>query len=122
MKIKLDENIPISLQPLLEGLGHNVDNVIVENLIGLTDQAVWDAAQHTQRFLITQDLDFSDIRRYLPGTHAGLLVMRLGKGGRNALFQRLQQVFKEEDVESWSGCLIIITDRKIRIRKPANTQ
>jgi predicted nuclease of predicted toxin-antitoxin system len=122
MKVKLDENIPISLQPLLEKLGHNVDNVIVENLIGMTDQAVWDAAQQAQRFLITQDLDFSDIRRFLPGTHAGLLVMRPGKGGRKALYQRLQQVFKEEEVESWAGCFIVITDRKIRIRRPANTK
>jgi predicted nuclease of predicted toxin-antitoxin system len=121
MKIKLDENIPISLQPLLEGLGHNVDNVIVENLIGMSDQAVWDAAQQAQRFLITQDLDFSDIRRFLPGTHAGLLVMRLSQGGRKALYQRLQQVFKDEDVETWAGCLVVITDRKIRIRKPVNT-
>jgi len=42
-------------------------------LTGRADPDVWSAAQSARRFLITQDLDFSDIRRYKPGTHAGLL-------------------------------------------------
>ena len=34
------------------------------------------AAQSDGRFLITQDLDFSDAREYVPGTHHGLLRVR----------------------------------------------
>jgi hypothetical protein len=29
------------------------------------------------RVFITQDLDFSDARKYVPGTHHGLLLVRL---------------------------------------------
>ena len=77
MKIKLDENLPDRLVAVLTGLGHNVDTVRTEQLTGRADPDVWNAAQAAQRFLITQDLDFSDVRRYTPGTHAGLLLVRL---------------------------------------------
>lgn len=35
-----------------------------ERLIGHADQEIWQAAQKESRFLITQDLDFSDSRRF----------------------------------------------------------
>ena len=63
MKIKLDENLPDRLVAVLTGLGHNVDTVRTEHLTGRADPDVWSAAQAYARFLITQDLDFSDVRR-----------------------------------------------------------
>jgi len=51
--------------------------VLDENLGGRDDDTVWAAAQAEQRFLVTQDLDFSDARRFVPGTHAGVLIVRL---------------------------------------------
>ena len=36
----------------------------------------WLAPQSGSRFLITQDLDFSDIRKFAPGTHHGLLLVQ----------------------------------------------
>lgn len=119
MKIKLDENLPDRLVRILTALGHDVDTVRAEHLTGRTDPQVWTAAQVAQRFLITQDLDFSDMRRYAPGTHAGLLLVRLTRPGRNALFERISTVFQTEKVEDWTGCLVVVTERKARIRRPA---
>jgi predicted nuclease of predicted toxin-antitoxin system len=118
VKIKLDENLPARLVAVLTGLGHNVDSVRTEQLTGRADPNVWSAAQAAQRFLITQDLDFSDVRRYTPGTHAGLLLVRLTRPGRNALFERVSTVFQTEKVEDWTGCLVVGTEQKIRIRRP----
>ena len=118
MKIKLDENLPDRLVAVLTGRGHNVDTVRTEQLTGRADPDVWSAAQAAQRFLITQDLDFSDIRRYTPGTHAGLLLVRLTRPGRNALFERVSTVFQTEKIEDWTGCLVVATEQKIRIRRP----
>lgn len=118
MKIKLDENIPLRIQSLLSELRHDVDTVLQEKLAGCMDEQIWQAAQVSSRFLITQDLDFSDIRRFAPGTHAGILVMRLRDGGRDALVQRLWQIFQSEAVETWQGCFVMITEKKIRIRRP----
>ena len=66
MKIKLDENLPEALTAELARLGQDVDTVRQEGLAGCTDPAVWTAAQASGRFLITQDLDFSDTRVYRP--------------------------------------------------------
>jgi predicted nuclease of predicted toxin-antitoxin system len=79
---------------------------------------VWEAAQAGNRFLITQDLDFSDLRRYTPGTHAGLLLVRLAHPGRDALIAPIAALFETENVDQWRGCLIVATDHKVRIKRP----
>ena len=71
MRIKLDENLPERLVPFLGALGHDVDTVVAEHIAGQDDPVVWAAAQAERRFLITQDLDFSDVRRFEPGTIMG---------------------------------------------------
>jgi len=118
VNLKLDENIPARLQAILKDLSHDVDTVPQEGLAGRDDQTIWDAAQQAQRFLITQDLDFSDIRRYAPGRHRGLMIVRLRDPSRRALVQRIQAAFQTEDVEGWQGCFVVVTDRKIRVRRP----
>jgi predicted nuclease of predicted toxin-antitoxin system len=118
MRIKLDENLPESLLSSLAALGHDVDNVRLEGMTGQPDPAVWQAAQASSRFLITQDLDFSDIRKFAPGTHHGLLLVRLRLPGRLALAKRLHSVFVTEVVESWARCFVLVTDRKVRLHRP----
>lgn len=119
MNIKLDENLPESLVPELEALGHDVDTVPSEHLAGRDDDEVWHAAQAADRFLITQDLDFSDVRRFTPGTHAGLLLVRLGQPGRSALAARVALLFATERVDEWRGCLVVATEHKVRVKQPA---
>ena len=66
MRIKLDENLPVVLVTELAALGHDVDSVPGEELASRSDAEIWTAAQRARRFLITQDLDFSDIRQFAP--------------------------------------------------------
>jgi predicted nuclease of predicted toxin-antitoxin system len=117
MKLKLDENLPEQLVVALRQLGHDVHTVPEEFLSGHPDENIRQAAQHEGRFLITQDLDFSDVRRFQPGTHAGLLLVRLHAPGRRALTQRISAVFATEQVETWIGCFAILTDHKLRVRR-----
>jgi predicted nuclease of predicted toxin-antitoxin system len=71
MKIKLDENLPLRLAALLAALGHDVHTTQDENLAGHSDREIWESAQTETRFLITQDLDFSDLPKFTPGSHWG---------------------------------------------------
>lgn len=121
MKLKLDENLPEALAEFLAQLGHDTDTVPQESLAGRDDSTIWQAAQEAGRFLITQDLDFSDVRRYAPGTHHGLLLVRLRKPGRIKLRQRVSLLFQTENVESWAGCFVVATDHKIRVRALKHT-
>jgi len=117
MKIKLDENLPARLIEALAKLGHDVDSVPQEALSGQPDTRVWDASQEAQRFLITQDLDFSDLRRFAPGTHKGILLVRLSNPSRQRLIDRIQGIFSTEAVEDWKECFVVLTDRKVRIHR-----
>jgi len=121
VKIKLDENIPAGLIESLSGLGHDVDSVLSEGMEGEADDVVWQAATKEDRFFITQDLDFSDIRKYRPGTHSGVLVVRLRQPGRTALIRRIGEVFRNEDPSSLEGCFVVLTERKLRVRRPEAT-
>jgi predicted nuclease of predicted toxin-antitoxin system len=118
MRIKLDENLPESLLASLAALGHDVDNVRLEGMVGSADADVWQAAQIHSRLLITQDLDFSDIRKFAPGSHHGLLLIRMHLPGRLALANRLRSLFETEAVESWARCFVLVTDRKVRLHRP----
>ncbi|WP_437929069.1 DUF5615 family PIN-like protein [Sorangium sp. So ce291] len=118
MRIKLDENLPTSLVEALVQLGHDADSVQQEGLQGSPDSGVWAAAQADKRFLVTQDLDFSDLRQFAPGTHHGLLLVRLADPGRRVLKAYIECLFRTEDVERWAGCFVVATDTKIRVRRP----
>ncbi len=118
MKVKLDENIPADLRNTLGGFGHVVDTVAEEGLQGRCDSDVWAAAQQMGALLITQDLDFSDIRKFQPGSHYGILLVRLREPGRGAIIRRVRSILETEPLDQWQGCLVVATDRKIRIRRP----
>jgi predicted nuclease of predicted toxin-antitoxin system len=120
MKIKPHENLPVDVAPDLAKLGHDVHSPHDEGLLGREDTAIWQAAQNEQRFLITQDLDFSDVRRFAPGTHQGLLLIRLREPKRRALIERVLTLSREQPVNEWTGCFVVATDRKVRVRRPAS--
>jgi predicted nuclease of predicted toxin-antitoxin system len=117
VRVKLDENLPKRLVSVLIDLGHDVDTVVGEGLKGAKDEVLWPAVQKAGRFLITKDLEFSDARRYPPGTHRGILVFRLSDDRSRVVALRLELVFRAESVEAWGGCLVIVTDHKVRVRR-----
>jgi len=119
MRIKLDENLPRVLIRDLSAAGHDIESVQDEGLTGMPDREIWRAAQTENRFFITQDLDFSDVRRFAPGTHHGILLVRLRNPSRRELTERVRSLFQHEPVEQWSGCFIVATDRKVRVLRPA---
>jgi predicted nuclease of predicted toxin-antitoxin system len=117
MKIKLDENLP-QLATLLEDFGHEIHTLHEEKLSGHSDKEVWEAAQKESRFLITQDLDFSDSRKFAPGSHHGILLVRLRSPNRRALLERIKEIFEKESASDWNACCVVATERKIRVLRP----
>ncbi len=118
MRIKLDENLPLRLASVLHSFGHDVHTTRQEALSGHPDAEIWEAAQNESRFLITQDMDFSDVRKFAPGSHCGILLVRLRSPSREALIERVMAVFQTEDVAQWERCFVVATERKLRVLKP----
>lgn len=118
MRILLDENLPSDLVAALRDGGHDVETVSSLNLAGRPDGEVWFAAQKSGRVLMTQDIRFVDARMFIPGAHAGIILVRLAQNGARMLIARISKVFASEDVESWRGCFVVISDSKLRVRRP----
>ena len=117
MKIKLDENMPTRLADVLRDIGHDVLTVFDENISGCDDGLLWNECQKELRFLVTQDLDFSDIRKYSPGNHCGLMLVRLGNPSRRELLEKVELAFLNLKSSQIEGCFVVLTDKKIRITR-----
>ena len=119
MLLKLDENLGRSHVEVLRNAGHEADRVHDEGLSGESDSTVWQRVCAEGRFFITLDLDFADIRRYQPGSHPGILLLRPRNRSRSAVLQVLQRVLREQRLENLSGGLAIADDTHTRIRRPS---
>jgi predicted nuclease of predicted toxin-antitoxin system len=119
MRIKIDECLPAEIIELLSEYGHKAETVRDEGLTGSPDDVIWETVKNEELFLITSDLDFSDIRRFVPGTHPGLLLLRLRKEGKNRMLSYLGKLFSDYNLNDWAGCFIVATDHKIRVKKPS---
>lgn len=118
MKLKLDENLPLGLASVLRELGHEVHTAPQEGLAGAPDFKLWESAQQESRLFVTQDMDFSDLRKFVPGTHSGILIVRLHTPSWRRLISRMDTIFQTEDVRSWPGCFVVVTESKVRIVRP----
>ena len=119
MKIKLDENIPQSVVSDLEEQGHDVLSVYQQGMQGVSDTELWNTVQTEKRFLVTQDLDFSNINKFKTGAHFGILLVRLRHPGRLMLRRTIRDLFSSDlAATDWTGSFIVLTEHKVRIQRP----
>jgi predicted nuclease of predicted toxin-antitoxin system len=117
MRIKVDEDLPQAAVEMLRERGYEAANVVEQGMGGLKDPALWETVQAEQRFLVTADKGFADIRVYAPGTHAGVLLLRPDQDGIRPVMELLQQVLAGYDLSALAGGVTVVTARGIRIRR-----
>lgn len=117
--VKLDENLGRTHVAFLLDRGYEADRVHDQGLSGASDQAVWARVVAESRFLITLDLDFSDVRRYTPGRHPGILLIRPRNKSRSGVLEVLRRVLEEHPLEALRGCLAVADEETTRIRRPS---
>ena len=117
VKIKIDEDLPKSLARILQERGHIVDTIFQEGMGGWKDPVLWKRIQEEQRFLITADKGFGDIRNYPPGTHSGILLLRPDHDGIQPVTKLLESVLEKYDLTIFSGSITVATPLGIRVRR-----
>lgn len=122
LRVKLDENLGRAHVALLSKNGHQADRVHDQGLSGASDAQVWERVCAEKRFFITLDLDFSDVRRYVPGAHPGILLLRPSSRGRRAVLDVLARVIAHPGLESLQGCLAIADESATRVRRPRSDE
>jgi hypothetical protein len=60
-------------------------------------------------------MDFSDSRKFAPGTHHGILLLRLHSPNQAALVSRVTELFESEEIETWTCCFVVATEQKLQV-------
>ncbi len=118
MRIKLDENIPVSAGEPLPSAGHDVDSAVDEGLAGATDSNVLAEATARAQLVITLDRGFADARMHPPGSHAGIIVLRVEDQSPPAIVREIQDLLTAVDIDGLSGCVSVFRAGTIRVRRP----
>jgi predicted nuclease of predicted toxin-antitoxin system len=118
IRIKVDEALPRQVAELFSACGHDAVTVVMQGWQGLADEALWLRVQQEERWLITADKGFADLRVYPRGSHAGVLFFRLDEESRRGYLELTQTALDHLSFEELTGSIIVVTRRGIRIRKP----
>jgi predicted nuclease of predicted toxin-antitoxin system len=105
-------------QQALVAAGHDVDTVLDEGLAGASDPQVVAAATVTGRLLITLDRGLGDIRKYPPGGHAGILVLRPPDQSATTVAAALAELIAGQDLHALDGTITVAQRGLLRIRRP----
>lgn len=121
MKVELDENLPASVASIFAAAGHDVDTVEDEGLAGSDDPTVSRVASEVERLVVTLDRGFGDMQRYPPGTHAGILVLRIENQSAPSIRRALSTLVAAVDLDALAGCVAVFRDGSLRVRRPTHS-
>jgi hypothetical protein len=108
-----------SRQPAsLAAAGHDVDTVPGEHLTGRPDQDVVTASTAAKRALISLDVGLGDIRAYPPGSHAGIVILRLADQSAATVIEAIGDLASLAELESLAGAVAVLQGGLLRIRHP----
>jgi predicted nuclease of predicted toxin-antitoxin system len=113
--IKVDEDLPEDLVDLLRGRGLDAISVRTQGWSGRPDDQVLADIQGEGRWLLTADKGFSDVRRYAPGSHHGIVLFRAERESRSAYLALAEALLAAVDLATVPGALVVVSHRGTRI-------
>jgi predicted nuclease of predicted toxin-antitoxin system len=118
-QIKVDEDLPEDIARIFSAVGYIADTVRQQGWGGSEDEDLWERVQAERRWLVTADKGFGDVRTYLPRTYVGIVLLRAVIESRRRYIELAQALVRSVRLEEVAGCLVVVTPRGIRIRRPA---
>lgn len=114
----IDEDLPRTLAAELTAAGFPASDVRDVNLSGTPDPLIFQYAQQHRLVLVSADVEFGNVMLYPPGTHAGIILMRIpNEIASPALRARVVQFVKTVPADRWRGRLFVVEPDRIRIRE-----
>jgi predicted nuclease of predicted toxin-antitoxin system len=118
MRFLIDEDLPRSIQDLLQRYGHEGVDLRGIGLRGSTDRQIAALAQDKGLCLVTGDVGFSNVRNYPPEKYAGIVVLKVPRTATGLHITNLFESFlrQKELVAQMPGKLAVVEPGRIRIR------
>ena len=114
--IKLDEDLPLCLRDLLVSRGYDAVTIWEQQWAGLKDPLLWPRIAAEGRFFITADKEFGDVRKFPPGTHPGILLLRAGRQSGAVYHSLVVNILDSYRLETLAGCVAVAGFGRVRIR------
>ena len=112
----VDESLPRAATLVLRARGHDARDVREVGLRGHPDSEIQARAVEEQRIVAAADLDFADARRFPPGTHPGIVVLRVPNSwDSKARAERLASGVDEAGAEMLRGAIVIVEPDRVRL-------
>ena len=116
VRLLIDESLPRAVTRLFAAGGHDVLDARDAGLRGHPDAAILARATAEQRIVASGDLDFANALRFPPGSHPGIVVLRVPDdwpAQRKA--ERLLAAMQEVDADRIAGAIVIVEPLRLRI-------
>jgi predicted nuclease of predicted toxin-antitoxin system len=113
----VDEDLPRQVTEVLIARGHDTATVVEQGWQGSPDNILWSLIQNERRWLVTADKGFADLRRYPPGCHCGVILLRVPEEGRRAYTELAARTLDRVDLDRLGGAVVVATSRGVRIRR-----
>ena len=120
LTILLDQNVPLAVGEWLRKRRRKwtVHHVNELGFAGRDDAFLFRWAQREDAIVVTFDEDFADARTYPLGRHCGVIRLRVWPTSTEVATAAIQRLLDQLPSPQWPGSLIIIDNRKIRVRRP----
>lgn len=113
----LDENVPPAVGTFLRSMDLDVVHANESEMVGASDERIMELARREHRTLITFDKHFADVLRYPPGTHWGIIRIRIHPPVLSDVLQALDRFFHQFDLSTIRGTLVVLEKEGFRIRR-----
>jgi predicted nuclease of predicted toxin-antitoxin system len=117
MNFFADECVYPSTVAALRSWHHSVETAQDAGLLGQDDPVLLAHAVQRGQILVTNDLDFGDIRHYPPPHHCGVIVLRIRPRTADRVHAVLQRFLETMTQEEMQGTLAIVDAIKYRVRR-----
>ncbi len=115
MRFKVDEDLPGEIALMLRAGEHDAVTVGEERLSVAPDSRVWDSVQRENRCLLTADKGFANANKYPPGTHGGIVLLRLPRESRTGYLRLVEGLLSEFRLEAAHGTIVSVSPEAIRV-------
>ena len=117
MKLFLDENLSSLHAAKLRFDGHDACAAVEVGLAGATDEQILRFAVDNGRVIVTLDADFANVIRFPPESTLGIIRMKVHPPTEDRIGKTIQRALSLLRNTDLTGCLAVIDEHKIRIRR-----
>jgi predicted nuclease of predicted toxin-antitoxin system len=115
----IDESLSRAVATALAAAGHDTLDARDCGLRGAPDGTVHARAVSEDRVLVSGDTDFANTLRFRPGTHPGIVVLRVPNEWSPAeRAHRLVHALDEALLATIAGTTVIVAPARVRVLRP----